>query len=113
MLFFPGWLIAMATFPGVVTHEIAHRFFCDLTGTSVYKICYFQRRNPSLQASFLISIGLLIVNTLFCSLLAFSAMIPVYVLKARDVNLIFYALLWVGFSIGMDAFPSNQDLAAC
>ena len=79
----------------------------------MYKICYFQRRNPSLQASFLISIGLLIVNTLFCSLLAFSAMIPVYVLKARDVNLIFYALLWVGFSIGMDAFPSNQDLAAC
>lgn len=120
-LFSPGWLIAMTIFPGVAGARNCAPLLLRSHGNSGVQICYFQRRNPagyvvhgsprSLQASFSISIGPLIVNTLPCFLLTFSAMIPVQVLKARNVNLIFYALLWVGFSIGMNAFPSNQDMA--
>ena len=40
----PGWLISLVTFPGVVVHEAAHRFFCDVTDTPVYEVSYFRPR---------------------------------------------------------------------
>lgn len=36
MFFVPGPVIAAVTFPGVIVHEAAHRFFCDLGGVPVY-----------------------------------------------------------------------------
>jgi len=111
--------MAAATFPGVVVHEIAHRFFADVTGTPVYKVCYFQLGDPSgyvvhgpikrLRDAFLISVGPLILNTVLCALITFVA-VPVLLLEPDDFSLIFLPLLWVGFSIGMHAFPSNQDM---
>jgi len=41
------WLIALVTFPGIILHEWAHKFFCDRTGVPVYKTCYFRLGNPA------------------------------------------------------------------
>ncbi len=78
MFFIPGWLLALVTFPGVIVHEIAHRFFCDVTDTPVYEVAYFRPgQNPAgyvihgpaknLRAGLLISAGPLLINTVLCS----------------------------------------------
>ncbi len=120
MFFIPGWLIALLTFPGVICHEIAHRFFCDICGVPVYAACYIRVGNPagyvvhgpvrSLKSAFLISIGPLIVNTLLCSLISFAAVIPLFILKVADTSFASGLLIWVGISMGMHAFPSNVDM---
>ena len=57
----------------------------------------------------MIAIGPLIVNTILCILLTFSAMFPIFILLASSFNIVFVLLMWVGISIGMHAFPSNED----
>lgn len=116
----PGWLISILTFPGVIAHEFAHRFFADWAKVPVYKACYFRVGNPAgyvihgpvkgLKNSLLISIGPLIINTILCALLTFSAIFPIFILEAAEYNGVFILLAWVGFSIGMHAFPSNEDM---
>jgi hypothetical protein len=118
VFFLPGWLVSIVTFPGVIVHEVAHRFFCDLAGVPVYKVCYFRAGNPAgyvlhekttkLGATFLITVGPLLVNTVLCSFLTFTPMIAVS-LSPEYLHPVFYLLMWVGFSVGMHAFPSNQD----
>jgi hypothetical protein len=118
MFFIPGFLIALLTFPGVMVHEAAHRFFCDLARVPVYEACYFRLGNPSgyvihgqtdrLGANFLISIGPLIVNTILCALISFTPIIALS-LDLDQMPAIFLLLLWLGISIGMHAFPSGQD----
>jgi hypothetical protein len=118
MFFIPGFLIAIVTFPGVIAHEVGHRFFCDLAGVPVYKVCYFRTGNPSgyvvhatapsLRASFLITIGPLIVNTVLCAVISFTPIISLN-LDVTDPPGVFLLLVWLGISIGMHAFPSAQD----
>jgi Putative zincin peptidase len=121
-VFIPGWLIALVTFPGVVVHEAAHRFFCDLTDTPVYEVSYFRpMSNPagyvvhgrprSLGAALLISGGPLLINTLLCAVLTATVAYKHFVLEAPLNNLVLLFLAWLGYSIGMHAFPSRQDAA--
>lgn len=120
MIIIPGFLISLVTFPGVIVHEIAHRFFCDLAKVPVYEVKYFRLGNPAgyvihsrtndLRQNFLISIGPLIVNTILCALIAFPAVFPLFILNAEEYSGIFIVLLWIAFSIGMHAFPSNEDI---
>jgi len=120
MFILPGWLISILTFPGVIIHEIAHRFFCDLAGVKVLKVCYFRVGNPAgyvlhetttnLHAAFLITVGPLLVNTVLCSVLTFTPVIA-FSLKPESLHPVYFVLAWVGISIGMHAFPSNQDAA--
>lgn len=120
MFFIPGFLIATLTFPGVIVHEIAHRMFCDWARVPVYKVCYFRVGTPSgfvvhgpvnsLRKSFLISIGPLIVNTILCMMIMFSVSIPLFFLHESGFNPLNWLLAWLGISIGMNAFPSNQDM---
>jgi hypothetical protein len=120
MFLIPCWLISLLTFPGVIVHEIAHRFFCDLAKVPVYQVCYFRIGNiagyvvhgpaKGLRTSFLISIGPLIVNTILCALLTFSASFPIFILEVEKYNIVFLILMWIGFSIGMHAFPSVNDM---
>jgi hypothetical protein len=121
MFFIPGFVIAILTFPGVIVHEAAHRLFCDLAGIPVYEVCYFRVGNPSgyvvhgptksLRASFLITIGPLIINTLLCAVISFGPMTALS-LGVTDAPPIFIILGWLGVSIGMHAFPSPQDAAS-
>jgi hypothetical protein len=113
----PGILITLLTFPGVIVHEAAHMLFCRLRRVAVFDACFFRIGNPAgyvihegvqdFTSMFLISMGPFIVNSIICIFFCLPAMIPVRVFG--HTSLLSYFLLWVGLSIGMNAFPSTQD----
>jgi hypothetical protein len=117
MIIIPGFLIAWVTFPGVIVHEAAHMLFCRLRRVAVFDVCYLRMGNPSgyvisepskdFTSAFLVSVGPFLVNSVLCVLICFPVFLPVRVYDQGD--LLSYFLLWLGISIGMHAFPSNQD----
>jgi hypothetical protein len=119
MFFIPGPVIAALTFPGVIIHEAAHLFFCRLFKLQVFEVCFFRFGNPAgyvahqqtenFTAQFFISMGPFFVNTLLCVVFCSAAFLPVWELKVFDP--LAYFFYWLGLSIGMHAFPSNQDLS--
>ena len=120
MIFIPAPLIQIATFPGVIVHEIAHQVFCRLTGTPVLDVCYFRVGNPagyvvhekasSAGKQLLISIGPFFINTILGALIAAPSAISVFTFDAGNPLDIF--LIWLGVSIAMHAFPSTGDAAS-
>lgn len=117
MIFIPGQLVALATFPGVIIHETAHMWFCKLRGVAVLDVCFFRVGNPAgyvaheeienFTTAFLVSVGPFIVNSLLCMFICFPAFIPMRIFGVADI--LSYFLLWLGISIGMHAFPSTGD----
>lgn len=118
MFFIPGWLISIATFPGVVVHEAAHQLFCRITKLAIFDVCYFRVGNPAgyvvhentpdFNKSFLVSMGPFFVNSILCIVFCSAAFLPVWELDASDP--LAYFFYWLGLSIGMHAFPSTQDM---
>jgi len=118
MFFIPGFVIAIATFPGVIVHETAHLFFCRVFKLAVYDVCFFRLGNPAgyvihertdnFKALFFVSMGPFFINTVLCILFCTAAFLPVWVLKVDDK--LAYFFYWLGLSIGMHAFPSTGDL---
>jgi hypothetical protein len=118
MIFIPGWLISLATFPGVIVHEAAHLAFCRLFRLAVFDVCYFRLGSPAgyvihertekFLPSFFVSLGPFIVNTVLCVVFCSTAFLPVWELGISDPLALFY--YWLGLSIGMQAFPSTEDL---
>jgi hypothetical protein len=117
MIVIPGFLVAIVTFPGVIVHEAAHMFFCKLRHVAVLDMCFFRIGNPAgyiiheeivdFTTAFLVCVGPLLVNSLLCVIICFPAFMPISVFHVE--HLLSYFLLWLGVSIGMHAFPSNQD----
>lgn len=117
MIIVPGWLVASATFPGVVVHEAAHFLFCRLRRVAVFDVCFFRFGNPigyviheppeSFLSTFLICLGPFFVNTILCFLVCLPAVVPSSVFHKTDV--VNFFLLWLGVSIGAHAFPSHHD----
>jgi hypothetical protein len=113
----PGFLISWLTFPGVIVHETAHMLFCRLRGVAVFDVCFFRFANPSgyvvheipkdFTTAFLISVGPLLVNSLLCMLICFPVYLPTRIYGVNHP--LSYVLLWLGISIGMNAFPSIPD----
>jgi hypothetical protein len=107
-----GWLIALVTFPGIILHEWAHKFFCDRTGVQVYKTCYFRLGNPAgyvihgpvdnYGKSFLIATAPFLVNT-------FVAVIFFLIAVVIPLGVATYILCWLGIAVAMHSFPSSQD----
>ena len=117
MFFIPGFLISLATFPGVMVHEIAHQFFCKVSNVAVLDVRYFQLGNPAgyvlhehpqhTGQHLLIGLGPLFFNTILGALIAFPAVTPTMTFGAKDpVDMI---LIWLGLSIAMHSFPSTGD----
>ncbi len=122
MVIIPGFIVSLLTFPGVVVHEWAHKIACNFFGVRVLKIAYFifnfslvggeagyviHERPSRYLESLCISAAPLFVNTavtLVCGLLAYTS----HIHRAGPLEALF---LWLGFSIGVHAFPSNQDMA--
>ncbi|RKR81600.1 putative zincin peptidase [Mucilaginibacter gracilis] len=117
MFFIPGVLISLATFPGVIVHELAHQFFCWLFNVPVFKVVYFKTGNPAgyvlhekVSNKFqhiMISIGPFIVNTVLGAIIAFPAALPIF--KLNNATPIDFVLIYMGVSIAMHAFPSTGD----
>jgi hypothetical protein len=109
-----GWLISLATFPGVIIHEWAHKKFCQLLRVPVFKVVYFRFGNPAgyvLHAeprtfgqTFWISAGPLVINSLLAILLSAIAS------KSVFGSGFWFFLIWTAFSLGMHSFPSNEDV---
>jgi hypothetical protein len=120
MIFIPGFIIAIVTFPGVIVHEAAHMLFCKLRGIAVLDVCFFRFGNPAgyviheeihdFGTAFLITFGPFIVNSLLCIFICLPAFLPIQVFNVE--NPLSYFLLWLGISIGMHAFPSTGDAKA-
>lgn len=109
----PGWIIAVLTFPGIIIHEWAHKFFCDRASVPVYKTCYFRLGNPtgyvihgpadSYGKAFLIDIAPFIINTSIAFLIFLIA-----VNASLGITNI-CILYWLGISIAMHSLPSSGD----
>ena len=116
-MFIPGFLISIATFPGVVVHELAHVAFCKFTDTRILKVCYFRVGNPAgyviheqpstVWRHILIGVGPFFVNTFLGFMLGIIA-IPMHMDLGHPTppQLL---LLWLGVSIAMHSFPSTGD----
>jgi hypothetical protein len=117
MMLIPGQLVTLATFPGVIVHEVAHMWFCKLRGVAVFDVCFFRFGNPAgyvaheeiekFSTALLVSVGPFIVNSLLCMFICFPAFLPMYRFGVKSLPS--YFLLWLGISIGMHAFPSIGD----
>lgn len=113
----PGFIIAILTFPGVIVHEFAHKFFCDHFGIPILKVCYFRFGNPAgyviheepenVYQHIIISIGPFLINSIVGAIIAFPGALSF--LKQGSPSMLGYFLLWLGVSIAMHAFPSIGD----
>lgn len=116
----PGFIITILTFPGVIVHEFAHMLFCKIRGVAVLDVCFFRLGNPAgyvvheetkdFTTTFLVAVGPFIVNSLLCMVICFPVLFPIRIFEVEDM--LSYAMLWLGISIGMHAFPSTGDAAA-
>ncbi|MCL5876036.1 MAG: metalloprotease family protein [Candidatus Dependentiae bacterium] len=122
MIFIPGELIAMVTFPGIILHEIAHRFVCDIFKIPVYEVMYFEmdssraghvihQKVDSVTKNFLIAVAPLLFNTVVCMIFTFPYSSASYITGDSIPNFFSAILWWIGMSAGINAFPSNQDVA--
>jgi hypothetical protein len=112
MIIIPGFLVSLLTFPGVIVHEFAHKLICQLTGTVVHAVKYFQLGNPagyviherpnSIWKHMAIGVGPVLVNTLGGLVVGSLAVL-------LNAPLISIALAWLGVSIAKHAFPSTGD----
>ena len=113
-------LFALATFPGILVHEWAHKKSCDYFGIRVHDVAYLNIKglfnskseplgyvchsaSSSRSYTFWISFSPLIVNSILA--IAFGY-IAANLTKNFTVILILY---WLGLSVGIHAFPSYQD----
>src|ERR1700690_978356 len=118
MIFVPGWLIALVTFPGVIIHEAGHFLFCRICKVAIFDVCFFRIGNPAgyvvheatqdFTKSFFISMGPFFTNTFLCMVFCSAAFLPAWELKITDPLAWFF--YWLGISIGMHAIPSTQDM---
>lgn len=123
--FISGEIIALLTFPGVIIHEAAHRFFCDIFGVPVYEVCYFapfskksgyvlHEPSNNVKANFFIATGPFFINTLVCILFAFPHIAASRITGIDDTiasaNYLYAFLVWIGISAGVWAIPSSTDI---
>ena len=113
----PGFLISLASFPGVIVHELAHQLFCRWFKVPVFKVVYFQLENPvgyvvheattDKMKGIMISIGPFFVNTILGAIISLPAALPVFTYNTGTP--LDYLLIYLGVSIAMHAFPSTGD----
>lgn len=127
-IFIPGELIALVTFPGVIIHEISHRFFCDLYNVAVYEINYFRPLSKraghvlhmptkNFYHAFFIACAPLIINSIVCMLLTFPCACRAYLGTSfiedmtSSFSFLYGIMTWIGFSAGWNAMPSDHDVS--
>lgn len=118
MIIIPGWLISIATFPGVIVHEAAHLLFCRIRKLAVFEVVFFRVGNPAgyvvheatedFRSQFLVAMGPFFLNSALCVVFCSAAFVPVNELGIVDP--LAYFFYWLGLSIGMHSIPSNQDM---
>lgn len=118
MFFIPGSVIAAATFPGVVVHELAHQLFCRYFRIPVYKVCYFRFGNPAGYVihgrtdnwvqQVLVGVGPFFLNSILGAILCFPSALRVFEFDGA-ASIPDVILIWLGVSVAMHAIPSTGD----
>ncbi|MBE0537169.1 MAG: DUF3267 domain-containing protein [Phycisphaerae bacterium] len=115
----PGFIIAWLTFPGVIVHEAAHLLFCRLFGLYVLDVRFFRfattgpagyvvhQGTDRFWPAFFVACGPFLINSVLCFAICFSVFLPIRFFNVEHWS--YYVIGWLGLSIGMHAFPSNQD----
>lgn len=124
-MIYPGFLISLLTFPGVIVHELAHKLACDICKVPVFEVKYFRFANPcgyvmhavtnNPAKNLFITFGPFLVNTILGMFLSAPATYFLFGPGMLQDNLtpvlkvLLYILLWLGISVLMHSFPSTGD----
>lgn len=127
ILWIPGELIALITFPGVIIHEMAHQLACDIFYVPIYEVNYFRPLDATaghvrhadtrnFYTSFLIGVAPFVVNSIVCVIFTLAQGIVFLYDTSFSESLSLDTILrmilyWAGLSIGFNAIPSKQDLS--
>ncbi len=105
------WFKLVLLSPGIIVHELAHTFFCLISGVKIFKIKIFQfsevagyvehEEADDIFGAFLISFGPIFINTALSFYL-----FKEFGLKFEWKNVLF---LYLAISIALSAIPSNGD----
>ncbi|MBI3036913.1 DUF3267 domain-containing protein [Candidatus Woesearchaeota archaeon] len=124
----PGIVISVLTFPGVIVHELGHKYFCDRFNVKVHDVKYFRFGNPAgyvvhdipdkFYKTFFIDVGPFLVNSILAAaiflIIAITSLVAIKGFGMTDApsgpfKLVSGFLMWLGISIAMNAFPSRHD----
>lgn len=121
MTFIPGFVVSLLSFPGVISHEYAHKLACEWRNIHVRDVVYFQLGSPAGYVrhqtprrqvdAFWITTAPFFVNTLLALNvgLIVGTLSPTLLPENHVMLAVSYVLLWIGASAGMHAFPSSGD----
>jgi hypothetical protein len=119
MIWIPGIVITILTFPGFVMKTVARRFWCDLLGVPVYEAHYFKgtithEKIDSPVRAALVVFAPLSLNTVLCAILLFPIVFSVFLGSTGQEGTIYSffmsVLMWAGISIGMHALPTRTTI---
>lgn len=123
----PPQVFILITGPGIVLHEIAHRFMCDIYNIPVYEINYLSieedycgrvmhQKIDNFFQDFFIGFAPLFFN----SCIAMFLLIPLSVCAKSDflmettfnyfTFIMYYIASWIGLMASFHAMPSNTDV---
>lgn len=123
IIFVPGFVTAIITFPGVILHEIAHKFFCDLYQVPVYKVNYFVVSSKAgsvvhavlhhSRKNAIIALAPLLINSMICLLFLTPQFLSHFMGTSfiSTYTIFDFILIWIGISCGFNALPSKADIA--
>jgi hypothetical protein len=121
MLFIPGFVVSLVSFPGVISHEYAHKLACEWRNVRIQDVVYFQLGNPAgyvrhrtprrQSDAFWITTAPFFINSLLALNLGLlvGTLSPTLIPESHILLAVSYVLLWVAVSIGMHSFPSRGD----
>jgi hypothetical protein len=117
MIFIPGFVITILTFPGYVMKTVATKFWCDVLGVPVYDAKYFKgtilhEKIESAAQSIIVALSSFTVNTSLCAILLFPVAFLFFLGADPDglEGTITALLAWVGISVGMHALPARSEI---
>lgn len=112
-------LYSLLAAPGIIVHEFSHQIFCSLSGVRVFKVKYFQLKNPAgyvehaqprgFVQAFFISIGPLILGTVLSLALFWFALYSISLYPKPYTLYPTPFALWFAFAIATNCFPSDGD----
>jgi Putative zincin peptidase len=108
-------IVRYCTLPGVVMHEWSHKTMCKVFGIPVVKTAYATLDREEMGyvvhaepktyiSALMVSMGPLIINSPVAFFMVRTST------RISHSSFVFYILIWIAFSIGVHAIPSDKDI---
>lgn len=109
------YIVRYLTLPGIIMHEWSHKRMCSLFGVAVSKTAYITFNKEEMGyvvhaepktyiSTLMISMGPLIINSIIVFFMVGT------LTRVSQNSFMFYVVLWLAFSLGVHAVPSNKDI---